>query len=561
MTITTGTPRTIRANIDQATISRVPFFFDAGLDDILNELLQNSRRSGASKVWITTHHDQITVHDHGQGIADPDTLLSFGRSDWNQPRIQAERPAGMGLYALSRRNAVLVRSRPSTGEPWQVKLNPMHFNGSAAATIRPLETAEDPQTTGASIAFDWENANENPEVAGAIKNAARYFPLPVTYNGETLEQLDFLMDAKHVSEWRGLRIGVFRTQYVYRGPTVNFHGLLVSNPGNMPYVTTLDPYTSYTIRVDVQHCPDLELTLPARKELVQNPFLDELKIAGRRAIYEYLAGVGHPGLPYAEQQDAKALGIDLVDAPPQVRPWSPRNAHSDWNPKIVPVPDNALLVELSAERPQEHNFYRAAQLAGIDDRLFAANRTQLAGYPWYDCIPTVTDIEVRAHFGDQEVTLPPEHSNLPSDTPDRITVTASITDLDWSLQTIELETDAALPDEEFESLYCVWPLVTEDTAITTAKLAEMIVGAYFSPSEDFDDDSLDTQKEHAYENAEGAATRRLHSAEAAMHREILHALRHTEAHRLPVGGSIIIPIDENRQMVISIERPDDRTPG
>ena len=68
-------PAQISASIHQNAISRVPEFFNATLDDIFTELLQNSRRAGASSVHVSWDGDTVTLQDDGCGIADPAVLL------------------------------------------------------------------------------------------------------------------------------------------------------------------------------------------------------------------------------------------------------------------------------------------------------------------------------------------------------------------------------------------------------------------------------------------------------------------------------------------------------
>ena len=121
MTDPSHLPATIRARVHDGAIDRVTRFFDAGLAQAFTELIQNSRRSGATRVDVITEivsQDEtsaairVTVSDDGAGIADPAVLLSFGESGWDQVTAQREDPAGMGVYALSKRGCT-VSSRPA----------------------------------------------------------------------------------------------------------------------------------------------------------------------------------------------------------------------------------------------------------------------------------------------------------------------------------------------------------------------------------------------------------------------------------------------------------------
>ncbi len=42
------------------------------------------------------------VADDGREIADPRTLLAFGKTGWGRDLQSAESPAGMGVFSLAR---------------------------------------------------------------------------------------------------------------------------------------------------------------------------------------------------------------------------------------------------------------------------------------------------------------------------------------------------------------------------------------------------------------------------------------------------------------------------
>ena len=92
---TSQLPTEICAAVHQDALNRVPDFFNVSLRDILNEMLQNARRSGVSKVTVTTStgNSTIAVSDDGEGIADPNAILNFGlkASDRMTPDITGEK--------------------------------------------------------------------------------------------------------------------------------------------------------------------------------------------------------------------------------------------------------------------------------------------------------------------------------------------------------------------------------------------------------------------------------------------------------------------------------------
>lgn len=109
-------PATIQANIHHDAINRVSRFFSAGNFDRINEPIQNARRSGASQVHLSTHDDSISVYDDGHGIADSNSIFSFGLSNWSHHQPQQEYPAGMGISSLAKCRQVTIQSRSANSD-------------------------------------------------------------------------------------------------------------------------------------------------------------------------------------------------------------------------------------------------------------------------------------------------------------------------------------------------------------------------------------------------------------------------------------------------------------
>ena len=111
--------KTFRAQVSTRVLDKAPRFFNGGLGDIFNELLQNARRAGATAVHVETLETErgnfVVVRDDGCGVADPRTLLTLGGSDWEDGIQSSEDPAGIGVFALAMRGATMCpRRRPST---------------------------------------------------------------------------------------------------------------------------------------------------------------------------------------------------------------------------------------------------------------------------------------------------------------------------------------------------------------------------------------------------------------------------------------------------------------
>ena len=106
-------PATIATSVAPETISKVERLFNGSAHDVLNELLQNARRAGATNIVITTagHPADQLLHvvDDGSGIADPAAVVTLGRSGWSEETQAREDPAGMGVFSLAGRD-VIIRS-------------------------------------------------------------------------------------------------------------------------------------------------------------------------------------------------------------------------------------------------------------------------------------------------------------------------------------------------------------------------------------------------------------------------------------------------------------------
>jgi Histidine kinase-, DNA gyrase B-, and HSP90-like ATPase len=168
---------TIQAQVSSMTLSKVSRLFNASLADCLNELLQNARRAGALAIQLNlSSNRQLTIADDGSGIANPQTLLTLGESDWSEETKQQEAPAGMGIFSLANRS-VTIRSHD-----WQVHLTPAHFSGEAIAHVTPCETI-----SGTHFSFT-VTETELSTLRYQVDQSAKFYPLPVWFNDEAVLQ-------------------------------------------------------------------------------------------------------------------------------------------------------------------------------------------------------------------------------------------------------------------------------------------------------------------------------------------------------------------------------------
>ena len=173
----------------------------------------------------------------------------------------------------------------------------------APLITEPLTTPPDPR------------ARAREAIRRTLENAARHYPLPVTLDGEAVPRRAFLEDVVHAESWRGLAFGVFKSCSRYRDePDLNFHGLILA--AHLPTVHPVDG-PAWSIRADVGNCPELEHVLPARKEAVETPFLEEMREAARTAIYRAMAAADPaPSIAFEDWRRARAAGVELqIPAP------------------------------------------------------------------------------------------------------------------------------------------------------------------------------------------------------------------------------------------------------
>ena len=539
---------TIRARIHDSAIRRVTRTFAATLTEAFTEILQNSRRAGATRVRVAVPGSggslAVTVTDDGAGIADPDVLLSFGENGWSDDLVRREDAAGMGMLSLARRGCtVSSRICAANGEPasgWRVALQPAHFLGEDEAPVHPDDTA--PYPGGTAVRFEATETENADAIRKAVETAAWHYPLPVVFEntpetpagGETLERRAFLDGALHAEPWKGLVFGVFKDRWNGIGlndPHVNFHGLTVSV--RLPSVESVHgPH--WTVAADVVDCPELELVLPARKEAVETPFLDEMRAAARLAIYRAMAADPDPRPSYQDRKRAHEAGIDIAPPKPELRPWRPGLADvDDWRepPKREPVGRDALLMACDPEPPEAQALWRAAERGGIAGRLFEPDR-RLEGYAWYDAIERIVSIHTEATVGRRVHAFDrypvPERNGAPEaplpQRPDSIRIGLTVRPGNGVGRVLDLDADVAFAGEAWAYVGDTLPLVTAGSDIDPFQLMLLLRAGYFSASDDADADSWERQRDVFEQEAHHIATRLLVSDDAARRSSIADAV-------------------------------------
>ena len=573
-------PRTVRARIHDSAIRRVTRIYASTLSDVMTESLQNSRRAVGTLADRSSGEPRfsVTIADDGSGIADPAVLLSFGENGWSDDLVRREDAAGFGFASLSRRGCtVSSRPRPPDGQTqpgWRVDLAPEHFLGEAEAVVRADDSSPRTGSGGAPFPHGTSISFQATETAAAIRHAAeaaaRHYPLPVIFEGiprtepggetnavsEQLERRAFLDGAVHAEPWRGLAFGVFRNRNRgYNDPDLNFFGLTV--PLSLPTVESVHGDT-WSVRADIRDCPDLELVLPARKEAVENDFLKEMRSAARLAIYRAMAADPEPRPAYADWKRAQDAGIDMAPPPAVLRPWRPATADvDDWRepPKLAAAVREPLVMACDPEPPEAQALWRAADCNGIASRLLEADR-RLDGYDWYDGLDRVTGIETEIAIDDALQPLEqfpmPELTGAPAaalpQRPRAIRINLAVTPARGPGRTLDLPADLVFAGEAWSWVAEALPLVTANSDLQPHQLAELLRAGFFSPSDDADSDSWETQRDRFDQEASHIAMRLLASDDEARIASIAEAVRR----------ELFWLVPRDRPVEISICRPEVR---
>ena len=485
----------VRARVAAAAIGKVTRMFSGSLDDILTELFQNARRAGATKIAVSTSTEptpKIIIADDGKGIASPQALLSLGESDWDAAATLREDPAGMGFFSLASRATTITSS--TGGDAFRLAIPEDGWTGERELCVESTK-----RECGTDIVF---SANDDwlRQIGGAVERAARYLPVDVTLDGVSQARKGFLDGATYTKRAGGLAIGVFPRPFSTYEAHINFHGLTLRQ---RLFSLVETDYSHWSARIDIIDAPELQLVLPARKELVENPHSLALDSLVKAAIFEAIRERGRHCLTKKDWDEAATLGIDLPEADALLTPWQPDAADEYFgaareNP-VEPGTD-ALLVP-SFDPFTAQMLHRALALAGAPPfaQLLDA-RPAYQGYRWYDALEMISDCRPElSHDGsvlvfDQTKRLSNVNTRIDESSLDLILSSGGHRRLSLDLY---LEAD---PDEYGTADEMIM-LVTRDSHLSPSELAAYITCAGFCFCDDSDAGSYNDQRDHYEQSA------------------------------------------------------------
>lgn len=526
----------LRARVSPQAISKVTRIFNGTLDDIFNELFQNARRAGATCVTVTVEHLDdaclITVADDGGGIVDPLDLVSLGQSDWPGDCRTREDPAGMGFFSLAGIDTVV--SSTSAANSFSLAIAGDAWTGEADIDVLPWDGPR-----GTTISFHFPPGPDG-KLERTIEAAARFFPLPVTYNGKDLARADFLADAYRVIEQGGYRIGVFRDRHSPHVATLNFHGVTLKHA--FPVVKEVH-HTQWSVQVDIVDAPDLVLVLPARKEIYRNAALDRLVALCREAIFSVIREEPFHRLSFENWLEASLYHDDFPQAARQLPLWYPTLARDSYRevPRFADLEPGAAIYD-DTDSFDAVTFGRALRrsnggemhrLGGPDPHAFYEPITNFIGYPWYDALPAFVRTGERFTF---DGGISTDEEGAVTLRPDAITIELT----DQHDRRLDLETDFAILEDadSWGDPDCARIALTRTAALGPDDLTDLIIDAVFSPSDDSDADSYDTQETRFRHDAAVRAHAILEGEDAAILAGIRMAFADRVAWRIPHGRTL-----------------------
>lgn len=147
---------------------------------VISELIQNSRRAGATEIHI--HYDQtlnaFQIKDNGSGIDNFENLITLSESGWNKDTQENDNPFGMGFFStLFAADAVVVESN---GQILTIDTKKaLNFEDIPA----PLPSSNEMEQ-GTSITLHGFNTDSGINVSSKVFDLALFSSIDIYYNGK-----------------------------------------------------------------------------------------------------------------------------------------------------------------------------------------------------------------------------------------------------------------------------------------------------------------------------------------------------------------------------------------
>ena len=189
---------TIRATLGSKLIPNAAAFFRNDVRSCLDELIQNARRAGATRVDFHLAEGSLAIRDDGTGLAkeDAEVLLALGSSAHGGGIERDEAAAGIGFFALAH-HVVRVRT-----QDWRCTITPGNFVGVGDVVV------EDglPDMEGMEVVVDgFYGIGRETDVTPAVKASVLHSGLRATLTCEGMRPIALEERASRLKSLRDLR--------------------------------------------------------------------------------------------------------------------------------------------------------------------------------------------------------------------------------------------------------------------------------------------------------------------------------------------------------------------
>lgn len=158
------------------------------------ELMQNARRAGATFVEFQWDQEErvLSVHDNGEGLKDPQNILTIAESGWSEETKAHEQPFGMGfMSAIYQADHVTIESCGAR----------LHFKTEDAIGFQPISVVDCDTNEGTVIKL--RGVPDLP-YEDIVEWYARGFPIDIQWNGHSMKRPHAM---GHRSDWIETNVG------------------------------------------------------------------------------------------------------------------------------------------------------------------------------------------------------------------------------------------------------------------------------------------------------------------------------------------------------------------
>lgn len=552
-------PKTITATVSAKAIDKTSRFYNASLKDIIIELFQNSRRAGATQIIVKLHDNKIIIHDNGQGISDPSTILSFGESKWAGNIAKEEDSAGMGFFALSNYTTSIHSISKDTKTGWCARLTPKSFSGQKEVSIK-----KSPINSGTRIDIETHKARYSK---ADIKELSKHLGIKVaildytsSYNRSsyTILPTPFTQQcvATQKTQFGTIGIVLSHTRRL-REDNINFHGCTLKQ--------TLPKRENLEIIYDIQNAQHIKLVLPSRKDIIKDSMWDKFYRDSLKFLYEHIAQKQNHTLSYNHYQEALSLGVNIKPSQNSLKLWTPCAAQEQYyNSQYEKTSkyENAIIYSPDAIDPIKDQLLALGlkNNRSWNPTIFESDSSS-EGYEWYDKIPEITDIQFIIKSGEDTAIIKDFETSeaLINGTsimkgktwtetykdPENVYIMITLSN---GVQR-EIETGIIVMGEHYDvenMNILLTPKAKEE--LDTCEIEELVYNSYFIPSDDSEAESYYTQEQDYRQRTKLKVLSYFHTPLELLHIELMDIILEHVQYSIPKDIKLELTAYNPRQL-------------